>query len=453
MSFPIREAYCPAHFGNSYEAMWPREMAAYLAEMRSWGFNRFGDWMTATDVCNPYASDAFWSLPMEQLARKKAAFRAAQALGMELDLILTANHVYLDQLRPDLEATKTKKIFGQLLCPSKPEARAIILANADRQFRDLAESGIRLSSFTAFAYDFGGCACEQCAPWILTYARLNREIHQIARRYFPEIEPWFCAWWWTPEEHALMNDWAATEAPGWLKAIVFHIPYGQTCYAEVPVPAGCRRLAFVHIGYGDVPGNNDIYTKYGATVAARRLPETLRAMGAAGTEGFQAYSEGQFDDVNKALLAGLASGTLPDAESVLHAYAERYFDASDQDAARWAAWLAAWGDRTAVNLEEAEREFASLAAGARPGWRLEQLRSKLTLEKLDRALSAEGEWDERRLALADAFWAERERLQRDVYRLGPVRHIFAVTFRPPVWYESWRAVAGGGRAGELASEA
>ena len=50
--FPIRECYCPAHFGNAYEAMGPREMAAYLDEMKWMGFNRYSDWMTTTDVCN-----------------------------------------------------------------------------------------------------------------------------------------------------------------------------------------------------------------------------------------------------------------------------------------------------------------------------------------------------------------------------------------------------------------
>ncbi len=453
MSVPIREAYCPAHFGNAYEAMWPREMAAYLAEMKHWGFNRYGDWMTCTDVCNPYASDAFWNLPMEQFERKKTAFRAAQALGMDVDLVVTPNHVYIDQLRPDLLAVKKPQVFGQLLCPSHPEARAIIHENFDRQFRDLAESGVRLSSFTAFAYDYGGCACGKCNPWIVTWARVMHEIHGIARRYFPDIEPWFCAWWWTAEEHALVNEWAAREAPGWLKAVVFHIPYGQTRFADVPVPEGCRRLAFVHIGYGDVAGNGDIYTKFGAVVASRRLPDTLRDIGAMGAEGFQAYSEGTFDDVNKAILAGIASGSHADAESALRAYAGRYFAASPARAERWAAWLAPWGDRASVDLDAAMQGFEALARPATPCWRLEHLLSKLVLEQLDRQIGTEGEWDARRLALVDAFWAEQEHLQRDIYRLGPVRHVFARKFQAPRWYESWSAVAGAGAAGKMQAEA
>jgi hypothetical protein len=207
--FPIRECYCPAHFGNSYEAMGPREMAAYLAELKWMGCNRYADWMTTTDVCNPYTSDATWDLAKEQLDRKKRAFRAAQELGLELNLIVTPNHVYLDQFRPHYAAVKTPKIFGQLVCPGQPEARQLILQNFERWFNDLADAGLRFSAFTAFAYDYGGCGCEKCQPWILTFARLMREIHALARRRHQDLEPWFCSWSWTPEEHAQLNDRAA----------------------------------------------------------------------------------------------------------------------------------------------------------------------------------------------------------------------------------------------------
>ncbi|HTL31154.1 MAG TPA: hypothetical protein VL282_18120, partial [Tepidisphaeraceae bacterium] len=184
--FPIREVYCPAHFGNAYEAMWPNEMRAYLAELKWWGFNRYSDWLTTTDVRNPYQSDAYWDLATEQLDRKKRAFAAAQAEGLGVNLILTPNHVYLDQLRPEYAATKGPRVQGQLICPSNPAARKIILDNAENWFADLAASGVKLSAITAFAYDYGGCACDQCKPWILTWARLLREIHAIARKHHPE---------------------------------------------------------------------------------------------------------------------------------------------------------------------------------------------------------------------------------------------------------------------------
>lgn len=438
-AFPIRECYCPAHFGNSYEAMWPREMAAYLAQMKWMGFNRFGDWMTTTDICNPYTSDAAWDLAKEQLDRKKKAFRAAQDLGLRLNLICTPNHVYLDQLRPHYAAVKTKKIFGQLVCPSHPEARKVILGNYERWFNDLADAGLRLDAFTAFAYDYGGCDCIKCRPWILTFARLMKEIHAIGRRRHPEMEPWFCSWWWTPEEHAQFNDWAAKEAPGWLKGMTMHIEYGQTQPKSVPVPEGCRKLAFVHIGYGD-QRDREVYGRCGAVVAPRRLPETLQTLRRDGFQGFQAYSEGVLDDCNKAILAGLGSGLCANADEALRTYAKRYFAASPDRAADWAKWLALWGNRSKVPLPAAAEEFQRLAEGVKPSWRSEHWRLKVELETLDRAIGnpKPNEWTAENRDLADKYYGVQEQLFREVYRLGPVRHVLNPRmFMPPSWQDSW----------------
>lgn len=441
-TFPIREIYCPAHFGNSYEAMWPREMKAYLAEVKWWGFNRYSDWLTTTDVRNPYTSDAKWDLDLaaEQLERKKKAFLAAQELGLELNLIVTPNHVYLDQLRPDIAATKSKKIFGQLVCPSEPVGRKIILENAESWFRDLAESGLHFSAWTAFAYDYGGCDCPKCNPWILTFARLTKDIQAIAQKYHPKIEPWYCSWWWTPEEHALINDWANKESPGWLKGISLHLAYEQTRFKDVEVPRGCRKLAFIHNGYADTLKSGDIYAKWGPVIAPQRIPQTLRDIAAQGADGFQAYSEGVFDDVNKALLGGISSGKFPDAKTVLKNYAKRYFAATNDKAERWADWLGLWGVRTNVKLPAAAEEFEKLSQGVPSTWRLEHWRSKLKLEQLDRAigLPKANEWTPEKRKLVDDFWAEQEHLQRDIYRLGPVRHVFSRKFNAPKWYDSWQ---------------
>jgi hypothetical protein len=437
--FPVRECYCPAHFGNSYEAMWPREMAAYLAELKWMGFNRYGDWITTTDICNPYTSDAAWDLAKEQLDHKKRAFRAAQDLGLGLNLIVTPNHVYLDQLRPHYAAVKTKKIFGQLVCPSHPEARRLILENFDRWFGDLADAGLRFSAFTAFAYDYGGCDCPKCRPWILTFARLMKEVHALAQRRHPGIEPWFCSWWWTPEEHRQFNAWAAQEAPGWLKGMTMHIEYGQTRPKNVAVPAGSRKLAFVHVGYGDTR-DMEVYGRVGPVIAPHRVPQTLGELRQGGFDGFQAYSEGVLDDCNKTLLAGIGSGQFADAEAALRAYAGRYFGAESERAAEWARWLSPWGERKSVPLPAAGEEFERLAQGVKPTWRLEHWRVKVELETLQRAIGLPkvDQWTPARLALAEKYFATQERLYREVYHLGPVRHVLNPRFMPPAWYDSWQ---------------
>jgi hypothetical protein len=57
-AFPGTRVLLPAPFGNAYEAMGPREMAAYLGEMKGMGFNRYGDWITHDRHLQPYMSAA-----------------------------------------------------------------------------------------------------------------------------------------------------------------------------------------------------------------------------------------------------------------------------------------------------------------------------------------------------------------------------------------------------------
>ena len=260
-------------------------------------------------------------------------------------------------------------------------------------------------------------------------------------------------WWWTTEEHRLFDAWAAEQGASWLDAMVCQIGYGATHPHAERVPAGSQQMALLHIGYGDVAGtgsghfgdvpgepNRDVYGKFGAVVATRRIPDTLHNLTAAGAAGFQIFSEGTYDDINKALAGALGSGKASSADEVLREYAERYFGAHGRESERWARWLAPWGERSAVDLRSARMEFEQLAARATPGWRLEHLRSKLILEELDRELAGGGEaWDGDRLALADRFDEEQERLKRHVYGLGPVRFIHSPKYQPPVWYEGWQA--------------
>src|SRR5687767_13058176 len=99
--------------------------------------------------------------------------------------------------------------------------------------------------------------------------------------------------------------------------MTLHLEYEQTRFKDVPVPAGCRKIAFVHNGYSDTRRFNDIYAKWGATVAPSRIPQTLKDIAEQGAAGYQAYSEGVFDDVNKALLGGISSGKFTDPKTVL----------------------------------------------------------------------------------------------------------------------------------------
>lgn len=438
-----RELYAPGHFGNSYEVMGDEEAEDLFAEASWWGFNAYGDWPDAADLRDPDGTGHGFLLPQALLERKVRNLLLAQRAGLQTDLLLTPNHVWMDQVTPANAAVAVPgKIFGQLVCPSRPDAHRLILDNHERLFARLRAAGVKLSSLTCAPYDYGGCGCPACQPWILTFGRLVRDLVHMAQRHFPGIQARLVGWWWTPEEHIQFNAWADAEAPGLFRSLSRHVPYGATAPGFAgALPAGCASHLFVHIGYPDQRGDpSDCYGPWGPVVAATRIPQTLAGMAASGMDGFVAYSEGAFDDVNKALLAGIASGRFADAEAVLRCYAGRYFGADAPTAAGWAEWLAGWSAPFARDLAAARREFDRLAAGARPSWRLEQFAAKLRLFEANQAVERSTAWDAARHAAAARFTREQERLYRRVWGLGLVRHVLHPRFHPPCW------------AGELAEQ-
>ena len=342
----------------------------------------------------PFAEKRLIQLAHIMWEHKKVNFRSAQSLGLACDLAITPNHVYVDQCRPEWLAVKGGRIFGQLICPSHPEARAAILRNYENLFADLARAGVRLSSICPCPYDFGGCACPKCKPWILTYARLTREIHAIALESHPHVEVHMVGWWWTEEEHRQFAEWADRRRPGWVKSMYLHIPYGATGVSSVPLPRECRRGAFVHVGYAEQAAARDVYGHLGPVVAASRIERTVADLGRQGVSGVMAYSEGVFDDVNRAILAGLSSGKFRTSDEVLRAYARRVFGVEEPTAAAWAQWLAAWGRPFDADPQQSAAESAELLKKTpNDSWRRRQWELKLELFRLNRKIANQGSLD------------------------------------------------------------
>lgn len=459
-----RELYCPAHFGNSYEVMSEDEMRAVLQEAMYWGFNAYGDWFDTADLKNPAVNPRnHHLLPQELWDRKLRNFRIAQELGFCTNLVITPNHVFLDQLTPDLLADTTpSRYFGQLLCPSKAEARTIILNNQRDLFEQLRQRGVQLGSIAGCPFDYGGCACPACDPWIVTFGRLFLEIHDLARSFFPAVEARLVGWWWTAEEHERFQVWADEAAPGRFKSMALHLPYGHTApNVAARLPKGCDRHAFVHIGYGEESQPRDTYGAWGPVVASQRLAATREDLERSGCTGYMAYSEGFFDDINKAVWGGLSSGRWSSPDQVLKAYAFRYWEAPTGDAGAWADWMSEWGRPWSVDVEQARVGFDALVArlpgppdgdrsrfseGINP--RLAQLEAKLRLFQLHDRITRIATWSPERLALAKQFFAEREWVQRHVWGLGPVRHALHQRYHPPSWLEEWKAATAARAAGE-----
>ena len=356
------------------------------------------------------------------------------------------NHVYLTQCLPGLLADRTsgppgtQTIHGQLICPSIPEARALILKDYENLFADLARSGVQLDALMSCPYDYGGCRCAKCDPWILTHAKLRHEIYQLGQKYYPHVKMHMMGWWLKPEEHRMLADWVDSHAPGWIDLMLVSVPYNQNKVPDVPLPKGCRRGAFLHISYAEeVSGaNKDIYAHFGPVIAADRIQQTVVNMKAQGVVGFSAYSEGVFDDVNKALLAGLSSGQYATADEVLAAYARRYFGVDEDTAKQWATWLRPWGKPFNIDVRQSAATLEMLLKKTpNDGWRLRQWVLKQQLIAANQEIEAGKEWTPERLEAVDRFLAILEKLDRGVYGLPPMRHILGQRYTPTSWYKSW----------------
>lgn len=450
---PDRALYCPSHFGNTYECVLDPEMRDRLTEAKFWGFNRFMDWFDTIDLYDVYAPGRrLFNLPEAMWDRKFRNYQVADDLGYELGLSVTPNHVFADQVTPENQATLTDHIFGQLVCPSRPGVVERILENYRQLFADFARRGLRLTSLLACAYDYGGCACEACQPWIATFGKLFRQIVDLAKGTFGPMKAELLGWWWSDDDHRHFADWANRHAAGAFDAMVFHLPYGQSAYQPRPIPRGCARKSFVHISYGEKT-RGDAYCHYGANIAPQRIERTVAHLAAEKAAGFVAYSEGDHDDINKALLAGMASGQYDDASQVLQAYADRYFGTDPEG---WVTLLGGMGHFETIDVGTARPLFDRLAARAKPGWRLAQVAERLNMAEAHQAVLRETDWTPSRLAAADRFLEAKARLYRDVWRLGLQRHICRFDTLMPAWYEQYarqRKMAAAAPVAEMPPEA
>jgi hypothetical protein len=209
--------------------------------------------------------------------------------------------------------------------------------------------------------------------------------------------------------------------------------------ADVPLPKGCAKGAFVHISYAEMTRPKDTYGHYGPMVAAGRLQKSMEDLRVQGVTHLMAYSEGQCDDLNKALFAGLASGKFKTAHEVLAAYAGRHFGTDDETSAAWARWLAGWGKPFHRDIDRAKAELAELLKKTpnRDAPRVREWVLKTELFDIDRRIGGGGNWTPERLELVERYWRTRERIRRGIWGLGPQRHIFTRKFIHTAWYRSW----------------
>jgi hypothetical protein len=295
---PDRVLYLAVHMSNSYEAQPASAIFPIIEEAALWGTNGISVWFNETQHNDPF-NDQVEDAPVRALwDKEKALLRFAQDLGLKPGYVLSANDLYINQVTPEIVAKGTDSNRNvPLACPSTKGGRAIILHNKENLFRDMAQAGIRLDNVLIFPYDNGGCFCGRCRPWILTFMKLSEDIAGVLRRYHPSARCYVTDWHWTDNEAEVVTDYLNARKPIWLAGIWKDDRHPMDRFSGLD-----RRYSI--LGFLDITMIDD----WGA-LGANPFPNRLRSIFhdvQAGISGYMAYSEGIFDDFNKAVAAQLA---------------------------------------------------------------------------------------------------------------------------------------------------
>jgi hypothetical protein len=399
-------------------------------------------WLDETMYNDPFNDQVENAHVRANWAKEKALLRAAQDLGLRPGYVLCANDLFANQVTPQIVAKGADSWNkAPLACPSTKEGRAIILRNKESLFRDMAQAGISLDNALIFPYDTGGCACDRCRPWVVTFIKLSEEIAGVLHRYHPSAHCYLSDWHCTDNEAEVIIDYLAARRPSWLAGIWKDDRHPMNRFHEVD--RGYPIAAFLDVTMIGAWGT------MGANPFPARLQSVFRDMAQNGISGYMAYSEGIFDDFNKALAARLAWDPRQSIASFEEEYSNYYFGhVSAGDYARMVSLMEdAWsnhmgheaeqryieGETGAARLEEITRLVgAQLSASARDSWRWQVLARRARLGLLAAQLRIPGkpsaEEVERQIrsaaspsALAQAAAEKRSALEQFIKQTAALR--------------------------------
>lgn len=457
MSLATRHIYVPAHFGNTYDVMSRSEAAALFREWREWGCTAASTWFDPADTVDPFgANPLFHWARLQSLFRfkqKRGILEAAGEEGLEPGLYYAPNAVYLDQLQsaPAAEAAEPWYI-GPNLCLGQPEGRDIIARNFENLLRFLREAGVSLSTVTAGFRDWGGCLCKRCRPWVGSALGFWEErLAPVLLEVFPAAKVEFLTWWMTEDEFRILREFLAGK-PAWVSGVCLSLGY-STAVPAFDLPAPYRKTVFIHLSYG---GQGDRYGRKGAVAAPRRLETVFRALAKTDVTGFQGYTEGIYDDLNKFLACRLPASADADSRPLVEEYVRRCFGLSGRENAALAdaigrlEVLESQPETAAGLLATLERLSREHGLDGSPRFRQLLIRAKVAV--LENAIGGRTDW-ERIAGLPDgqrhaevrrieALVRERrevlENLSRSVYRAGVHASILHMDLEHRPWRD-WLA--------------
>lgn len=425
---PMRGVNFWPHIRNWYEVHSLDDNKHLLEEIAGMGFN---------DFCTGFERELLRNYLDERTADDygkrfwytlKELGRTAHNLGLKVTIIDALNTVFTDQCGDpalaNLQAEKPstwppgwqKKDY--LFCPSKPQARALILKNHEQAYKDYPV----IDTAIMWAYDPSGCGCAACTPWPKTALELGRELAAILRRYHPKAAVYMSAWDMSDEEAAILIDQLNGDSSDTFQGVVdkewqfLDLPGGGTPRQRwARLDARYTKVPYIDLcqigGWG--------WHCFTANPYPTRFETLFAAMRRAGINHYSAYSEDIHDDINKYLISGLGAYPEKTARDLIKEYCMRYFQAAVGDDVYEAACLmeeensnklgSPWLQKPVMNRDSARTMHAILkdVQARLPGYVVQTWRWQVLIYRAELSLLINeiGELDVARAALASLLGA------------------------------------------------
>ena len=316
----LRMAYFARHFHNWYHYASAEELCEYIDDLALAGHNAF-----KFQCGYPTADRA--AEGKDEIRRFLDVSAKAVARVHALDCGFCAgggsNQAPLDTpeaLRGFPNSDPKRGNLGFNVCPSKPEGMEFLCNYRKKQLAELKATGEPVDYFVYWPFDEGGCECDGCKPWGGNgFLKLIEKFDALNKAAFPGVKTIISTWTFHDDDWEGLYRWI--EGGGEVDYVLADSHTDFPKYPlEHPVPKDVPVVTFPEISmWGRAPWGG-----FGATALPHRFERLFRQAERI-SGGFMHYSEGNYEDVNKAVVVGLYVDPSTDADSILRKYASYEF--------------------------------------------------------------------------------------------------------------------------------